>query len=223
MKIFTDIEGFLGKKVYRDKRLIKLKERFNSKKITFVSIEFTKENIANCEGLFLRKDSLLDYIITDLDKAEALLEKGQKQELLERVVKILEEEKTLLSSFKEEEIAELKNFSFITAKPIVLSEGGDSEDTLERIIDECGYISFFAAGEKEARAWLIKKGSTIVDAAGKIHTDLAKGFIRAEVYNVDGLDEYKNPHDARARGIMKVVDRQYIINNGDVIDIKFKV
>ena len=223
MKIFTNIEGFLGKKTYRDKRLVKLKERFNSKKITFVSIEFTKENIANCEGLFLKKDSLLDYIITDLDKAETLLEKSQKQELLERVVKILEEEKTLLGSLKEEEIAELKDFAFITAKPVILSEGDDSEDILEKIIDKCGYISFFAAGGKEARAWLVKKDSTIVEAAGKIHTDLAKGFIRAEVYNVDDLDEYKNPHDAKARGIMKVVNKQYIINNGDVIDVKFKV
>jgi len=223
VKIFTDIEEFLGKKAYRDKRLIKLKERFESKKITFVSLEFTKDNIANCEGLFLKKDSVLDYIIADLEKAETLLERVQRRELLERVIKILEEEKTLFSSLKEEEVAELKNFAFLTAKPVVLFNGSGDEEALEKIIDKCGYISFFAAGPKEARAWLIKKGSTIVDAAGRIHTDLAKGFIRAEVYNARDIDEYKNPQDAKAKGIMKVVDKEYIINNGDVIDVKFKV
>ena len=223
MKIFTDIEEFLGKKAYRDKRLIKLKERFNSKKITFVSLEFTKDNAANCEGLFIKKDSVLDYVIADLEKAESLLEKTQKKDILERVVKTLEEEKTIRSALKQEEITQLREYAFITARPIIIFDGDDSADVLGKIIDECGYVSFFAAGEKEARAWLVRKGSTIVDAAGKIHTDLARGFIRAEVYNVGNLDEYKNPQDAKARGIMKVVDRKYIINDGDVIDVKFKV
>jgi len=223
VKIFTDIEEFLGKKVYRDKRLIKLKERFDSKKITFVALEFTKENIASCDCLFLNSGSVIDYIIADLEKAEALLEKNQEHTELRQALNLLEEEKTLYAGLKEEDILKLKEYAFVTAKPIVIFNEADTEDILEKIIDECGYISFFAAGGKEAKAWLLKKGSPIVDAAGKIHTDLARGFIRAEVYNVGDLNEYKNPQDAKAKGIMKVVDKQYIINNGDIIDVKFKV
>ncbi len=224
MKIFTDIEDFLGKKAYRDKNLIKLKERFNSKKITFVSLDFTNSNIDNCPCLFLKKDNVINYIIGDLEKAESLLNKGQNQEILKQAVEVLEKEKTLYSSLEEEDILKLKEYAFVTAKPIaIFKEDEDSNIALGRIIDECGYISFFAAGEKEARAWLLKKGSSIVDAAGKIHTDLARGFIRAEVYNVENVDKYKNPQDAKAKGIMSVVDRAYIVNNGDVIDVKFKV
>lgn len=84
-------------------------------------------------------------------------------------------------------------------------------------------ITFFAAGPKEAHAWHVRKGSPVTQAAGKIHSDLERGFIRAEVYNVADLKESGSESALRAKGKIRMEGRDYVTQDGDVLNIHFKV
>lgn len=84
-------------------------------------------------------------------------------------------------------------------------------------------ITFFAAGPKEAHAWHVREGSPVPQAAGKIHSDMERGFIRAEVYSVYDLKEAGSEPSLRAKGKIRMEGRDYITKDGDVLEIHFKV
>jgi GTP-binding protein YchF len=86
-----------------------------------------------------------------------------------------------------------------------------------------GLFSFFTAGEDECRAWTLRTGSTAVDAAGAIHSDLARGFIRAQVIGVDDLLDAGSMAEARGRGTLRQEGRTYQVRDGDVLEILFNV
>lgn len=86
-----------------------------------------------------------------------------------------------------------------------------------------GLFSFFTAGEDECRAWTLRRGSTAVDAAGAIHSDLARGFIRAQVIGVDELIAAGSMAEARARGTLRQEGKGYLVADGDVIEVLFNV
>jgi len=86
-----------------------------------------------------------------------------------------------------------------------------------------GLFSFFTAGEDECRAWTLRRGATALDAAGAIHSDLARGFIRAEVVDVDALLECGSIAEARRRGLLRSEGKTYPVRDGDVIEILFNV
>lgn len=86
-----------------------------------------------------------------------------------------------------------------------------------------GLMSFFTAGPSECRAWTIRQGATAVEAAGVIHTDFAKGFIKAEVINYEQLLEDKSLSVARDRGHLRLEGKDYLVKDGDVMHFKFNV
>jgi ribosome-binding ATPase len=86
-----------------------------------------------------------------------------------------------------------------------------------------GLFSFFTAGEDECRAWTLRHGATAVDAAGAIHSDLARGFIRAQVIGVDELVEAGTMAEARNRGTLRQEGKSYVVADGDVIEVLFNV
>jgi ribosome-binding ATPase len=104
---------------------------------------------------------------------------------------------------------------------------GLQDSSLERVIrrsyELLGLISFFTAGPDETRAWTIPDGSTAVDAAGAIHTDLARGFIRAEVVPVDDLLALGTMAESRRHGKLRSEGKTYRVRDGDVIEILFNV
>ena len=89
--------------------------------------------------------------------------------------------------------------------------------------DLLGLQSYFTAGEKEIRAWTIRKESTAPQAAAVIHTDFERGFIRAECYLVDELDEYKSEKSIREAGKLRSEGKDYIMQDGDVVHFLFNV
>ena len=89
--------------------------------------------------------------------------------------------------------------------------------------DLLNLISFFTSGPKESRAWTIKKGSLAPQAAGVIHTDFEKGFIKAEVVSYDHFIKYSGNHGARQEGTLRLEGKDYIVQDGDVILFKFNV
>lgn len=104
---------------------------------------------------------------------------------------------------------------------------GLTGSSLERVIrlsyELLGLISFFTAGPDETRAWTIPDGSTAVDAAGAIHSDLARGFIRAEVVPVDDLLSLGSMAEARRHGKLRSEGKTYRVRDGDVIEVLFNV
>ncbi|ELV07559.1 GTP-dependent nucleic acid-binding protein engD [Wohlfahrtiimonas chitiniclastica SH04] len=123
----------------------------------------------------------------------------------------------------ESDIAELEDED----KADFLAEMGFEEPGLNRVI-RTGYSllnleTYFTAGVKEVRAWTIKKGSTAPQAAGVIHTDFEKGFIRAEVIAYDDYVTYKGEAGAKEKGKIRLEGKEYIVQDGDVMHFRFNV
>lgn len=123
----------------------------------------------------------------------------------------------------EEQLTELDD----EEKADFLAEMGQEEPGLNRVIraayDLLGLQTYFTAGVKEVRAWTVKKGATAPQAAGVIHTDFEKGFIRAEVTAYDDFIEYKGDAGAKAAGKQRLEGKDYIVKDGDVMHFRFNV
>ena len=147
-------------------------------------------------------------------------------EFTEVVRKIAERENTevvVISGKLEAELSQLPE----EERREFLKELGMEESALNRLI-KAGYrvlelISFFTANEKEARAWTVKRGTKVVNAAGRIHTDMEKGFIKAEVINYRELVRFSSLSEAKEKGALRVEGRDYVVEDGDLIYIRFKV
>jgi hypothetical protein len=96
----------------------------------------------------------------------------------------------------------------------------DRDWLLQRIMHTSGQMLFFTAGEKEVRTWLIRQGGTALEAAAGIHTDLAKGFIRAETMSISDLVRLGSEREIKAAGLMRQEPKDYVIQDGDIITIK---
>lgn len=121
----------------------------------------------------------------------------------------------------EAEIAELE----AEERQGMLEASGLTEPALAVLARETyrtlGLQSYFTAGEKEVRAWTVPIGATAPQAAGVIHTDFEKGFIRAEIYTLDDLEHYQNEKDIRAAGKLRVEGKAYIMQDGDICHFLF--
>ncbi len=111
---------------------------------------------------------------------------------------------------------------------IFMEEYGIAELAMSRLIklsyDLLGVHSFFTAGEKEVHAWTIKRGGTNArEAAGAIHSDMEKGFIRAEVISYQDLMHFGSTAEARNKGRLRVEGKSYIVEDGDIIEIRFNI
>ncbi len=123
----------------------------------------------------------------------------------------------------EQEISELED----DEKKMFLEDLGLSESGLDKLIRASysllGLISYLTSGEDETRAWTIKKGTKAPQAAGKIHTDFERGFIRAEVVNYKDLVENGSMVAAKEKGLVRSEGKEYVVQDGDVVLFKFNV
>jgi ribosome-binding ATPase YchF (GTP1/OBG family) len=105
-----------------------------------------------------------------------------------------------------------------------LASFGLAESAVARVIRASyqllGVISFFTVGENECRAWTIRSGATAWDAAGEVHSDFQKGFIRAEVVKFEDLVAAGSLAEARSRGLLKVEGKEYVLHDGEVVYIR---
>ncbi|PWU25374.1 MAG: hypothetical protein C5B48_01610 [Candidatus Rokuibacteriota bacterium] len=101
-------------------------------------------------------------------------------------------------------------------------EGPSALESIVRDLrDALGLVTFFTAGEQEARAWLLGRGGTALEAAGEVHTDLARGFIRCEVIPAADLVECGSRAEAARRGLQRLEGKDYVVEDGDVLHIRF--
>jgi hypothetical protein len=97
------------------------------------------------------------------------------------------------------------------------------EEVVRRLSEELGLISFFTAGDKETRAWTLRRGQSALEAAGTIHSDIARGFIRAEVIRWDDLVKAGSHAEAARAGLQRLEGKTYEVQDGDVLNVRFNV
>jgi ribosome-binding ATPase YchF (GTP1/OBG family) len=104
-------------------------------------------------------------------------------------------------------------------------DGGGSalEEVVRRLRDALDLISFFTAGEKETRAWILRRGLSALDAAESIHSDIARGFIRCEVIDWQDLVKAGSHAEASRQGLQRLEGKTYVVRDGDVLNIRFNV
>ena len=157
---------------------------------------------------------------------EDLADDGESNDMVKRVREFAAKEGSgvfVVCAKIEEEISELDD----DEKAEFLEAMGLSVSGLDKLIaasyDLLGLMSFLTAGEDECRAWTIKKGTKAPQAAGKIHTDFERGFIKAEVVNYKDLLEQGSLAAAREKGLVGMEGKEYVVKDGDVILFRFNV
>ena len=122
--------------------------------------------------------------------------------------------------------SELIDLDAADAAELLASTGQDESglDQLARIgFDTLGLQTYLTAGPKETRAWTIGKGWTAPQAAGVIHTDFQKGFIKAEIVSFDDLIDAGTMAEAKSRGKVRIEGKEYVMHDGDVVEFRFNV
>jgi GTP-binding protein YchF len=182
-------------------------------------IELAPEELQLIAGFrFLSLKPVL--LLLNVDEAQASSEPPAE-------VKALAEAKNLkliqMAGKAEMEIAQLD----LEEQQVFLSDLGINEPARDRFIHAAysllDLISFLTAGEDECRAWTIRRGTNAQKAAGKIHSDIERGFIRAEVVRIEDLLEFKSEAKCREHGKLKLEGKEYIVQDGDVIHYRFNV
>jgi ribosome-binding ATPase len=183
-------------------------------------VALSQEEQMEVKGLFLltSKPEIVVFNVSEEDYTKEKIGEIQKKysEMLG-----LDSSKTVVICAKIE--SELAGLSEEDQMQYLLELGLD-QSGLERLIKKAyetlGLISFLTAGEKEVRAWTIKKGSSAVEAAGEIHTDFMKKFIKAEVVNFAEFAQSEGWKGSREKGKARLEGKDYIINDGDVVEFK---
>ena len=188
------------------------------------SLEYDEDDMA-----IMREVALISLkpVIYAANVAEDDFSKGlDGNEFVNRVREFAATEKSeviCVSARIEEEIAQLDD----DEKAMFLEELSISESGLDRLIKASysllGLISYLTAGEPEVRAWTITKGTKAPQAAGKIHTDFEKGFIRAEVVHFNDLTECGSMAAAKEKGLVRSEGKEYVMKDGDIVHFLFNV
>lgn len=233
MKIcVSGFEGVpFGKQSIKDTRLDLIDNSFKSSTKTYVYVELIDESkLSEAEVILVSEDKRLDLILKDLEFITSRLthaENEPEKKLLTQLKEVLEKEAFLSELILSEDNKKLIiHYSLLTLKPIFIITQEELEDLnslIKSVLKDASYISFFTANEKEARAWLVKSPITAWEAAGKIHTDIQRGFIRAEVISSSDLFKAGSVQQAKQAGAMHLVQKDYLVKDGDLIHFRFNI
>ncbi len=245
MKIaYTGLDLPGGKVKYNDRVFVGLAEKFQPAKVSPYYFEFLLEDYEAANAIAITKDYVVDLLILDMEKVEGRLSRTEdptEKEVLQKCLAHLEGEKPLCDlSLDVSERAIVNALGLLSFKTTVVFEdtllvahgvatngvatdGVATDGVCQDIMEKAGLMFFYTAGKQEVHAWLAKKGAAAVTCAGKIHSDLARGFIKAELVSYDNIMTAHSMQDARVKGLTTLVDRDYAIPEKTVIEIRFNV
>ncbi len=233
--IFADIET-VNKRLDKAKKNLKADKKYQEEidlleKILKVledgksarTIDFNEDEQVLVKDMFLLTTKPILYIA---NVSEEQLENAENDEFVKRVKEYAKNEKAEVIPLCvkiEEELSGLEDDD----KKEMLEALGLEESGLDKVIkrsyDLLGLMSFLTAGEPEVRAWTIKKGTKAPQAAGKIHSDIERGFIKAEVVSYDDLIREGSMVAAKEKGLVRSEGKEYIMQDGDIVLFKFNV
>ena len=188
------------------------------------SVECTPEEaeLLSTVSLLTNKPVIYAANMTEADFKDGV----ENNPYLHAVKKIADEEHAAVLPISAEIEAEISGLE-PEEKELFLADMGLSESGLDRLINACysllGLISYLTAGQPEVRAWTIKKGTKAPQAAGKIHSDFERGFIRAEVIAFDDLMACGSMTAAREKGLVRSEGKEYVMQDGDIVLFRFNV
>jgi ribosome-binding ATPase len=229
MKIgFTGLDLPEGKIKYRDENLIALERKDKPKKLSPFFAEFVRDEFVQSDAIVISEHNILDLLILDMEKIETrLIRLTDKDEevLMAKCMEYLEDEIPLCEGeFSENELRMLKTIAPLSLKPVVKVAGSEDVNTIIGLtLEKANYMFFYTSGPSESHAWLVKKGSDIVSCAAKIHTDLARGFIKGDVVSFDDYMDCHNFNECKSKGLAKLTDRDYTVQPREIIEIRFNV
>ena len=233
--IFADIET-VNKRLDKAKKNLKADKKYQFEIDLLEKIKQTLENGLSARTLefnedeqLLVKDMLLlttKPILYIANVSEEQLQDAENDPLVLKVKEYAKRENAEVIPLCvkiEEELSSLEDED----KKEMLEALGLSESGLDKVIkksyDLLGLMSFLTAGEPEVRAWTIKKGTKAPEAAGKIHSDIQRGFIKAEVVSYDDLMKEGSMLAAKEKGLVRSEGKEYIMQDGDIVLFKFNV
>lgn len=187
------------------------------------TLDFSAEQKETLSELFLLTSKPVIYVANIKEDAIRTARENPYVLMVEEYAKKEGAETVVICAKIEEEIAQLDD----SEKKEFLSELGLAESGLDKLVRAgyslLGLISFLTAGPKEVRAWTIVKGSKAPQAAGKVHSDFEKGFIRAEVVSYDDLIRCGSLNAAKEKGLVRSEGRDYVMQDGDVVLFRFNI
>lgn len=200
-----------------------------AKKKTQPQIEMLgQEGAEEADAIIILKDSKMDLILHDLDFVETRLSKtpAEKEKIILDKMKAALEKEEFISTIglTAQDKEEISGYGLLTIKPAVVVEKEELADMgtlLAKALPQSGFICFLTVGDKENRAWLIKKGTTAWEAAGAIHSDIQQGFIRAEIISFADFIAGGGETGAKQAGKMRLEQKEYIMQEGDLVNFRF--
>ena len=234
--ILSDLE-VLDRRIEKTKKMLKADKKYQGELTFFERVKAALEQGSSARSVDCTEDesTLLETVALLTNKpiiyaanlSESDFKTGVEDNKFLKVVEDIaskENAKVLpISAQIEAEISELD----LDEKKLFLADLGLSESGLDRLITACydllGLISFLTAGKPEVRAWTITKGTKAPAAAGKIHTDFERGFIRAEVVAFDDLITCGSLSTAKEKGLVRSEGKEYVMHDGDVVLFRFNV
>ena len=187
------------------------------------TIDFSEEEEKYVQQLFLLTTKPVLYVANVSEDEVADADNNKYVKLVRDFAENEKSEVVVVCAQIEEEIAELED----DEKEMFLEDLGIAESGLDKLIRSTysllGLATYFTAGVQEVRAWTFKKGMKAPQAAGVIHTDFERGFIRAETVSFDDLNKYENMQAAKEAGRVRSEGKEYIVQDGDVMLFRFNV
>ena len=219
----------LGKHNLKDPRLDQADELVEADKKTHAQVDVIgEEGLLEADAILAPAEGKADLILKDLEFVETRLGRDPQpaeRAVLERIKTLLEGEQLILNAgLSSTDLQAVAAHSFFTNKPVTLAvsnELQDPEALLLRAFREAGYICFLTVGGKENRAWPLRKGLTAWEAAGTIHSDIQKGFIRAEIIAFSDFIEAGGETQAKRAGKQRLETKQYIVQDYDLTNFRF--
>jgi ribosome-binding ATPase YchF (GTP1/OBG family) len=227
--LFGISEIKLGRHNLKDPRLDQAHKLVEADKKAQAQVEIVAEDeLLTADAILATQDNKADLILKDLEFVETRLGRDPQpaeRTALQAIQACLEQEKFLFSSdLKPEDLKAVDAHNFYTSKPITVAtpeELANPDGLLLRAFAEAGHISFLTVGGKENRAWPIRKGLSAWEAAGTIHTDIQKGFIRAEIISFADFIEAGGETQAKRAGKQRLELKTYVMQDYDVVNFRF--
>ncbi len=219
----------LGKHNIKDPRLNQADKLVEAQKKTYAQVDVVEEKeMLTSDAILTTRTALSDLLIKDLDAVETRLSRDpdeREKAVLQKLADALMSEKPVSAAgLTTGELEAISAHNFCSNRPVIVAEEAElaaPDALLVRAFKEGGYLSFLTVGGKENRAWPIRAGLTAWEAAGTIHTDIQKGFIRAEIISFADFIEAGGETQAKRAGKQRLELKNYLMQDYDVVNFRF--
>jgi hypothetical protein len=219
----------LGKRNLKDPRLDQADKLVEAKKKAYAQADLIGEDgLLEADAILVSHDNRADLILKDLEAVETRLSRNPPEPekgVLEKIKTLLENDQFIFAAgLSADEMKAVAVHNFCTNKPIAVAgaqELDDADQMVLRAFQGSGYICFLTVGGKENRAWPIRKGITAWEAGGTIHSDIQKGFIRAEIISFEDFIEAGGETEAKRAGKQRLETKNYVMQDYDVVNFRF--